>query len=180
MRTDRKIPPAVGVCLAYFLAGKIGLVLAIDPGYASAVWPPAGIALGAALLLGRAAYPGIWLGSFLANAIQPFGSNEIPVAVRYLIIPALIGVGATMEAALGARLVHALREPFPILESVRSVVVLLIMGGPVSCLVNSTWAVSALTLTGVVPWRHFGIHWWTWWLGDANGVVLTAPLLLVL
>ncbi|MGH8726281.1 MAG: hypothetical protein ACREU1_15625, partial [Burkholderiales bacterium] len=36
----------------YFAAAKASLVLAIPPGYATAVWPPSGIALAAILLLG--------------------------------------------------------------------------------------------------------------------------------
>ncbi len=46
-----------GVAAAYFAAGKLGLLLAIPPGYATAVWPPSGIALAAALLAGNVAPP---------------------------------------------------------------------------------------------------------------------------
>lgn len=40
----------LGVAAAYFVTAKISLLLAIPPGYATAVWPAAGIALAAALL----------------------------------------------------------------------------------------------------------------------------------
>ena len=52
---------------AYFVAARISLVFAIPPGYATAVWPPSGIALAAALLFGRRVWPGIWIGATLAN-----------------------------------------------------------------------------------------------------------------
>ncbi|HYL24364.1 MAG TPA: MASE1 domain-containing protein, partial [Burkholderiales bacterium] len=51
----------------YFAAAKVSLLLAISPGYATAVWPPSGIALAALLLWRRSLWPGIWIGSFAAN-----------------------------------------------------------------------------------------------------------------
>ena len=38
----------IAVALAYFAVGKLALLLAIPPCYATAVWPSAGIALAAA------------------------------------------------------------------------------------------------------------------------------------
>ncbi len=48
---------------AYYLSGRLGLLLAIPPGYATAIWPPAGIALAVTLLRGYRVLPGVWLGS---------------------------------------------------------------------------------------------------------------------
>src|SRR5256712_112884 len=52
---------------AYFAAAKLALLAAIPPGYATAVWPPSGIALAAVLLLGNRVWPGVWLGAALVN-----------------------------------------------------------------------------------------------------------------
>src|ERR1051326_4385920 len=52
---------------AYFAAPKLSLVLAIPPGYATAVWPPSGMALAAVLLLGNRVWPGILIGASLVN-----------------------------------------------------------------------------------------------------------------
>ena len=57
---------------AYFAAAKASLMLAIPPGYATAVWPPSGIALAALLLFGNRVWPGIWLGAALANLTVAF------------------------------------------------------------------------------------------------------------
>ena len=51
----------------YTLTGIVGLSLAIPPGYATAVWPPSGIALAALLLWGPRVWPGIAIGSLLVN-----------------------------------------------------------------------------------------------------------------
>jgi len=40
------------LAFGYSLAGTVGLLLAVPPGYATAVWPPSGIALMALLCWG--------------------------------------------------------------------------------------------------------------------------------
>ncbi len=52
------------VSVIYYGAGKIGQLMVIQPGIASAVWPPAGIALAVILLRGYRVLPGIFLGAF--------------------------------------------------------------------------------------------------------------------
>jgi hypothetical protein len=61
----RTYPPLVLILLtaaAYWMTGRLGLLFAIPPGYATAVWPPSGIALAAALVCGVRVLPGIMLG----------------------------------------------------------------------------------------------------------------------
>ena len=78
----------------YFAAAKLSLMLAIPPGYATAVWPPSGLALAAILLAGNRVWPGIWLGAALAN-----------VTVQSSALAAVfIGSGNTLEAVVGAAL----------------------------------------------------------------------------
>src|SRR5262245_20728276 len=55
------------VAVAYYVVGRLGLLLAIPPGYATAVWPASGIALAGTLIFGYRVWPGILLGSFLVN-----------------------------------------------------------------------------------------------------------------
>src|SRR5438270_6869292 len=66
----RKIPtlPAIGaLTLIYLVAGKLALKLAFLNASASPVWPPAGIALAAMLLLGYRVWPAIFVGAFIVN-----------------------------------------------------------------------------------------------------------------
>jgi integral membrane sensor domain MASE1 len=58
----------VGVLAAlYFAVAKLSLLLAIPPGYATAVWPPSGLAVAVILLAGNRMWPAVWLGAALAN-----------------------------------------------------------------------------------------------------------------
>src|ERR1700730_4050779 len=82
---------------AYLVAGKIGLTLALLNSSATAVWPPAGIALAAVLILGpRRAWPGILVGAFLVNEMTA-GSWLTSLA---------IACGNTGEALVGAYLIN--------------------------------------------------------------------------
>jgi integral membrane sensor domain MASE1 len=57
-------PAAIGIlAFVYFAAGKLGLTMAFVHPSATAVWPPAGIALAALLIIGYE----VWLGSCSAH-----------------------------------------------------------------------------------------------------------------
>ena len=75
-QTQRLIPPTRFIrsvfaypllTLVYTLSSKLGLMLAVPPGYASPIFPAAGIAVAAALIRGRATLPWTFLGSFQLN-----------------------------------------------------------------------------------------------------------------
>src|SRR6186713_587535 len=89
--------PLIGLfAVIYFIAGKIGLHLASLHASASPVWPPAGIALAAMLLLGYRAWPAIFIGAFLVNLTT---AGDIGTSVA-------IATGNTLEAIVGAWLVN--------------------------------------------------------------------------
>src|SRR5207237_7636966 len=70
----------VGLTVVYFLAGKLGLRLAFVHASASPVWPPAGIALGAMLVLGYRTWPAAFRGAFLVN-VTTAGNLVTSVAI---------------------------------------------------------------------------------------------------
>src|SRR5205823_3428609 len=53
--------------VAYLISGRLGLLLAVPPGYATAIFPPAGIAVAAMFMTGAITLPCTFLGSFLLN-----------------------------------------------------------------------------------------------------------------
>ena len=164
------------VVAAYYLTGKIGLSLAIPPGYATLFWPPAGIALAAVLLCGYRAAIGIAIGSFLVNwELSVHIDSPMGIATG---LPMLIGLGAALQAILGAILVHCRAGfPNPFNEPIQ-VVRLIGWGGGVACLFNPVWSVFWLwAIGGLVPTDSF-YNIFTWWAGDALGVCLFTPHIL--
>ena len=89
--------PLIGVfAIIYVIAGKIGLNLASLHASASPVWPPAGIALAAIVLLGYRAWPAIFVGAFIVNLTT---AGDVATSVA-------IATGNTVEAIAGAWLVN--------------------------------------------------------------------------
>src|SRR5438093_1611214 len=58
---------AVLVGVAYYVAARLGLRLALIQENVTPLWPPTGIAVVAFLVLGRKVWPGVALAAFLVN-----------------------------------------------------------------------------------------------------------------
>ncbi len=87
--------------LSYAIDARFGLALAIPPGFASAVWPAAGIALAAVTALRLwPALRGICCGSFLINLAIISGDNHNLTATA-LIASLCIASGAMLRVVGG-------------------------------------------------------------------------------
>ena len=162
--------------LAYFGFGKLGLYLAIPPGYATAIWPSSGVALALALRFGRLSHPGTYLGSLLVNlgVSHAFSSPSL----NALLMPAAIACGAVLQAEMGRLLVG--RFVANIWSQDHSIAFILVLGGPISCLVAATIGASSLLGFQQIGWPQYKDVWLTWWIGDSLGVLAFTPALLIL
>src|SRR5881392_3529015 len=104
--TIRWLGSILVIAAIYFIAGKLGLLLAISPGYATAVSPAAGLALGCLLLFGNRAWPGVIIGSFLVHFWTSLDTATFGAIVKSVAVPALIGGAAALQALAGAFLVR--------------------------------------------------------------------------
>ncbi len=169
----------LAIAFIYYLAGTLALLLAIPPGYASPIWPPAGVALSAVLLLGNRVWPGIFLGSFFVNLWTTLDLfSGLPIQ-KSLALVSLIGLGATLQALIGASLIRRfVGFPTPLTKQ-RDVINFLVLGGPLACAINPFVSVTSLWLIGIVEGGVYAFTWWTWWVGDTIGVIVLMPLVLV-
>jgi len=122
--------------LAYVMSGRLGLMLAVPPGYATATFPPAGIAVAAMLIAGRATLPWTFLGSFLLNlwtgygVVQSLGPSAIAIAL-------IIAAASTVQAALaGGAMRRWLGVPTP-LDNGRDLTRFLALS-PLCCMSSAT------------------------------------------
>jgi signal transduction histidine kinase/integral membrane sensor domain MASE1/CheY-like chemotaxis protein len=162
------------IAAAYFLSGRIGLqYFAVVHASASPVWPPAGIALAAFLLLGDRVWPAIAVAAFLVN-LTTAGSIVTAVGIAFG-----IAVGNTLEGAVGARLVKRFAGGPRAFERAADVFPFLAAGALPSAAVSATIGVTTLTLAGYAAWSHYGLIWTTWWLGDIAGDVVVVPACLL-
>jgi PAS domain S-box-containing protein len=168
-----------GLALAYVALGRLGILLAIPPGYATAIFPPAGLAFHQSLRQGPRALPGIWLGSYLLNLSIAWG-GPLGTSWKVHLLSALIGIASALQAWIGGRIARAV-APDPLrLESPRELAAVLGVGGPLACLVAPTLASTVLLLGGLLSRAALPFAWWTWWVGDSLGVILLVPLIQIL
>jgi len=161
--------PVIGLLtLVYFIAGKFGLMLASLHASASPMWPPAGIALAALLVLGYRAWPAIFVGAFLVN-VTTAGNVATSLA---------IASGNTLEAVCGAWLVNRFASGTTVFDRPQGVVKFA-LAAVVSTVIGPAVGVTSLALGGFADWANFGAIWVTWWLGDTTGDLLIAPLIIL-
>src|SRR5213596_4090879 len=161
--------PLIGIlAVIYFIAGKLGLMLASLHASASPVWPPAGIALAALLLLGYRAWPAIFIGAFLVN-VTTAGNFATSFA---------IATGNTLEALAGAWLVNRFAGGRNVFERPQGVFKFA-LSAAISTVISPVFGITSLALTGFADWANYGAIWLTWWLGDATGDLVFTPLVLL-
>jgi signal transduction histidine kinase/integral membrane sensor domain MASE1 len=164
----RHVLETVALAIVYVAVARLGLMLGPIHRFATLVWAPTGISLAALLLGGYRFWPGIALGAFVAN----WGVGApIPVAVA-------IGAGNTLEAIAGAYLVRRMGRFRRSLGDVRVVLALIALAAIASTAISTTVGVSSLLLGGQVSRGELVETWRTWWLGDAAGDLIVAPLIL--
>ncbi len=168
--------PLLGTALAYVVAGLLALQLAIPPGYASPLWPAAGIALACVLRFGWPALAGVLIGSFAANELSTRAAHDLAAHLMH----AAMAAGAALQAAAGAALARRfVRRPQSLLEA-GDVLRFLALVAPLACVLSASVGVSSLLAAGALPLAQAPMNWVTWWAGDAFGVLIAAPVALAL
>ncbi|MFA5825527.1 MAG: MASE1 domain-containing protein, partial [Gallionellaceae bacterium] len=156
------------LALAYFITAQIGLSLSLLERSVTVFWPPSGIALAVLLLYGYRLWPGVLIGSFCANAL-----SGLPVL-------AVLGMasGSTLEALLGAYLLHRYARFNVDLSEARDIFRLMWRGGILSTLLSAVIGVLCLKWAGAIQWAQYGRTMLVWWMGDGLGVLLFTPVVI--
>ncbi|WP_369175908.1 MASE1 domain-containing protein [Streptomyces mutabilis] len=159
------------VAVCYYAAGRLGLTqqLVAEGAVVTPIWPPTGLAVTCLLLFGPACVPGIAVGALLVVAsITPPG-------------PAAIGVVAGNTAAPVCAYLMLRAVGFRTdLARIRDGLALVFLGALAAMLISSGAGVGMLALGGKLPAGDVWFVWLAWWVGDAMGVVIVTPLLLLL
>ena len=127
-----------------------------------------GIALAALLLWGRRLWPAVWVGAWLANA-----QTGAPLWTAVL-----IATGNTLEAVAGAWILQRIAAFDSAFRRVRDAASFIVLAAVLAPTISATIGVATLCAAAVQPWSQFSGLWLAWWLGDALGALVVAPLLL--
>ena len=161
--------------LAYAVSGWVSLNISVPPYYVSQVFLAAGVALGAAMVWGGRAAPGIWLGSFLVQWLASGMPRWVDWSLTMMVSP----LAATTQAFLAAYLARRWTEYPGNLDRARSTVLFMLVVVPLIHILNASVSVPLLVRMQVVAVPDAWFNWWIWWQGDALGAALGTPLMLV-
>lgn len=163
------------ITCAYFLAAKLGLLFVFAHTNATPVWPASGIALALCLIFGPGVWPGIFLGAILANVTTLAGSAFTPLSAFAVALGT--AAGNTLEALAGSFLILRASCGRPPLDRRRDAFAFILLGALASTTISASIGTGSFCL-GSGNWSNSGRMWLTWWLGDAVGIIVFAPLLL--
>ena len=163
---NRRLLVGIAITAAYVITARAGLLLDPVAGFAAFVWAPTGLALAAVFLLGAHVAPAIFLGAVIANAL----AGAPPLAAG------AIGVGNTLEAVAGAWALRRFefRSAFDRLRD-SSIFLGVAVLAPV---ISASIGIVTLLATGAASSSQAPFAWQAWWVGDAIGALIVAPLLL--
>ena len=166
----------IAVCIVYFLGGELGLELyGLDTG-APLVWLPTGIAVAALYRFGNGALPGIVVGAIAVVAAQlPHSFSAQTVAGLVLQISA-----GPVQALTAVFLLRHFADTGELLRSFKSLFVFVFSCSFLSTTISAAMGSSAFVMLGIIPSSILFPVWFNWWIADALGVMVAAPLLLML
>ncbi|EGE39807.1 hypothetical protein GTY83_02045 [Streptomyces sp. SID4928] len=178
IRTERARHRAVyvaqilGVAGAYYLVGHLGLMrqVVVDGAVVTPLWPPTGIALASLLCLGVRVWPGIALGTLVtvSEIGDAFTVSRLAIMLGNTLAP-LVSCALLRRVGFRSELVR-----------LRDGICLVFLGAFAGMLISATIGSVTLLLDDKVPPGRFWLVWSSWWAGDAMGVLVVTPLLLVL
>jgi len=152
----------------YLVAGTMGLAVPFTTNNISPMWPASGVALACLLLFGWRCWPAITVAAFLVNV---FSALPPPAALG-------LAVGNTLAALAGVFLLRRIPGFHPSLSRLRDMLGLFVLAAALCSAISASFGSGVLGLLGIRSWASLGPTWVVYYLGDAMGILLAAPLLL--
>ncbi len=164
------------VALLYYFAARLGYLFAFENTTALPAWPPSGIAFALVILLGRSTWPGITIGSLVANIMAYWNNPDLPPS-SIITISSLIALCNTLEALMGNYLMKRwIKTDYPF-KSTKNAYRFLFVTLSMSLLGASlgTWG---LSLNKIIESENLVRTGFSWWVGNVVGILLFTPFIL--
>jgi PAS domain S-box-containing protein len=158
---------------AYVLGCGFAHALAIVPGITVSIWPPGGVFIATLLLTSPYSWPWWILAGCLAEMFAQLIWFHSPLPAGFLIY-----VGNALCAVIGATLLNRTCGSPLRLETLRDVLAIVVLGAGVAPLFSATVGSATLAWFGIKSQTFTGV-WPLFWIGDATGILLVAPLALI-
>ncbi|HKV60715.1 MAG TPA: MASE1 domain-containing protein [Candidatus Acidoferrum sp.] len=164
----KRVGMILALAVVYFGVGEVAVLVATGLPGTEAAWPCLGIAISALLLYGFGVWPGVLIGAFFLGLTVP---GNVGMAIG-------MAAGSTLEALAGWYLVSQFARGKEAFEKPRDIFRFALMAGAAAT-VGATCGAGTLAAGGFTEGMSFGATWGAWWLGDAAGAMLVAPLALL-
>ena len=158
---------------AYVLGCGFAQLLAIVPGTGISIWPPSGLFVAMLVLASRPSWPWWVMAGCLAELFSNFLWFHSPPPAAFLIF-----FGNALEAMVGAWLVSRTSKRPLRLETLQEVLTFVVLAAGIAPVVSATVGAATLQWFGMQS-QTFAGAWPLFWIGDATGVLIVAPLVLV-
>jgi signal transduction histidine kinase/integral membrane sensor domain MASE1/CheY-like chemotaxis protein len=178
-RVMREMILTISVFIIYLVVGKLSLLLSSIDGYSTPVWPPAGIALGFAVIYGKRVWPALFLGAYFTNSnhlgsveniLQYISSNPQNLTISF---------GNSTSAIIGAYLLRKYSNPKFNLFHVPEILKFFLIAGPLTSLFSAIIGSCSLYFFHIIYREYLFQTWITWWMGDSIGIVIFTPLIIL-
>jgi signal transduction histidine kinase/integral membrane sensor domain MASE1/ActR/RegA family two-component response regulator len=160
---------SIALIILYITFSYCGLFIAHIDDITSPIWPPFGVVIAAVLLARRTLLPSIFIAVLLSHIMT--GS---------LITSALtIATGVTLSAYIASLLYSLVLKISPTQRAIMPIWI--VCASLLAPMVSATFGVfSFYFLEPVPPLAPVPTVWLTWWMGDAIGALIIAPVLVTL
>ena len=156
------------VALAYAASGYAGLKLAFVAHAVTLFWPPSGLAFAAVWMGGLRLLPGVFLGAFAVNLLQ----------LHQLGLAALIGGGDALPSLIATLLLRRLLQREPDAGELKRLLLFVLIAVLGATMASATAGTLTVTIIGRLS-DSMATTWLIWWMGDAMGVMIVAPPILL-
>jgi signal transduction histidine kinase/ActR/RegA family two-component response regulator len=160
------------------VTGALGLLLALFPGYASPLFPPAGIAVACVLVYRYRVLPWVFAGATLLN-LGWIWQEQGTVSVQQALAAVCIGVASALQAAVGGTWLRRQIGYPTALDQLRDLMGLC-LSAPLFCVISASLSTLSLSELGLLSGSDRFAGGLTWWIGDVIGVLVVVPIVLAL
>ena len=171
---------AAGVGLACLVLGELALLLSVPPGFFVPVWPAAGIAVAATAMWGRRMLFPVGLATLVVAAdlaLRQFHTTQGEAAVFAL----CAAIGSILQGEVGLRVLRRIGPDRKwALETGREILLVTAVAGPLAAIPMAVAFPFGVALAGLEPAFSNAPIYLKAWLSSAIGIVLVAPLALLL
>ena len=172
---QRWLVESVIIVIAYCLTAYVVAHAQSGLGGANLLWLPAGIALTATLFRGAAALPAILIAGIAFNFYSLFA--ESASSLQAWAATLITAIGMTLEAWATAWLLRRWNRNLQITTVPQAAIFILCTAA--GCMIAASIGTASLLSQNRIGLDGISLSWLTWWVGDLSGMLVVAPIALV-